>query len=151
MWSCKVLQKPTTFGHLRTLVSGQTVDTRCQELNSTHPPLETEGQRSVGLLTFLFDLWSSSCLLCTFGCRLHVNQQSCKCQRLHLQRDRWADWQAVSRLLLLVLLFLLSVCDSLQAWPGLGGLFLWSLGGPGCKLGFIAKKWMGQVPAVTRR
>lgn len=65
-----------TFGHCRTLVSGQAVDTCCQELNGTPPSsrdIRSEGQlHQYSLLTSLLDPWSTSCLLCTLAIRVKV-------------------------------------------------------------------------------
>lgn len=65
-----------TFGHCWTLVSGQAVDTCCQELNGTPPSSRdrrSEGQlHQYSLLTLLLDPWRTLCLLCTLAIRVKV-------------------------------------------------------------------------------
>lgn len=73
-WDSLCLMK--TFGHCRTLVLGQPVDTWCQELNGTPPSsgeTRSEGRlHQYSLLTSLLDLWSTSCLFSTLAVSVKV-------------------------------------------------------------------------------
>lgn len=142
-----------TFGHCWTLVSGQAVDTCCQELNGTPPSSRdrrSEGQlHQYSPLTSLLDPWKTLCLLCTLAIRVKVLSSPAYIMftgRQTTARETGSETSSTDCSL-----------DCSQWWWASAGLarlklaFSLKLQGTRLKLDFIAGKWMGRVPAVACR
>lgn len=121
-----------------------------------YPPLETRGQGATtsiqppDLLPWPLERLMSSLSTLVIGLTW-LSRAAYVTGVIYIKIDRWPGREEGRHLLWFATQLLLSGCDPQQGCSGLCWVFLWSLRGAGCKLGFIAGKWMGQVPAVACR